>query len=122
MSSFHIDGARLKAERERLGLSRRALAAKLGFFATEHKVLAWERGHTRMTPVRLKQLVGFGYDTFFLVSGARYGAIEPLSQLEDGQMPVDDAAAVALRSVLSLIQRERRTSLLYDMIEEVRRA
>jgi len=70
-NSTHEFGARLDAERERLGLSQTALAALAG--TTKRTVFSWEKGKTAPDAFQLMQLRSAGMDVVYILTGQRGG-------------------------------------------------
>ena len=66
-------GARLKAERERLGLSQTDFAAIAG--ASKHAQINWEKGAAAPNAVALEAWEKLGLDVLYVVTGRRVSAL-----------------------------------------------
>jgi transcriptional regulator with XRE-family HTH domain len=95
-------GARLREERERLGLSQSEFAALGG--ATKRTQIAWEKGEQVPNAEFLAHAAAQGVDVLFVVTGTRMPTLPaaPQSLDDDAQamveiyrrLPIDDRAAV----------------------------
>lgn len=62
-------GARIKAERERLGMTQPDFAAAAG--AAKRTLIEWEKGSTAPTAMQLSALAVVGVDVLYVVTGQR---------------------------------------------------
>lgn len=80
-------GARLKEERERLGMSQPTFAAIAG--TTKQTLFSWESGKTAPDGFQIAAFAGAGVDVLYVLTGQRsQPAIAPLS--DDAKALLDD--------------------------------
>lgn len=106
-------GARLKEERERLGLSQGAIAEHVG--ASRRAVVAWEGGATAPGADTLALLASKGFDVLFVVVGQRSVPVEStLSSDElallDNYKHSDEEGQAAARRVLSSLAQQGKAA------------
>lgn len=99
-------GDRLKAERERLGLTQPAFAEIAD--AKKRTLIDWEKGVSSPTAVQLSALAAAGVDVLFVLTGQRLAASEqtapPLARDEEilldnyRNSPADAKAAIKATS------------------------
>jgi len=70
-------GARLREERNRLGLSQPKLAEAVG--VSKNTVIAWEKGTTSPNAVQLSGLSVLKFDVLYILTGQYAGPSEPLA-------------------------------------------
>lgn len=101
-------GARLKEERERLGLSQNALAEAAG--VSKRSVAAWEGGESTPGADDIAQLMGHGVDVLYVIAGSKTPrAADALSPEEaalvDNYKHSDEEGRAAARRVLSSLAK-----------------
>ena len=72
-------GDRLKAERERLGLTQPAFAELAG--SKKRTLIDWEKGVSSPTAVQLVALAESGVDVLYVLTGQRSKPLEPAQEL-----------------------------------------
>lgn len=80
-------GARLKSERERLGLSQTDFAAVAG--ASKHAQINWEKGAAAPNAAALAAWADHGLDVLYVVTGERANT-KSISHLPGGDLPPDE--------------------------------
>lgn len=84
-------GARLREERERLGLSQPAFAALVG--TTKQTLFSWEKGKTAPDGFQLAALVNAGVDVMYVLTGHRTQCTPPTISAADRALLNDFHAA-----------------------------
>ena len=108
---FNI-GARLKDERERLGLSQEALGTRIG--TTGRTIKKYEANETSIRATELLQMYGIGADVLYIFTGRRSQPVLPTADLsprqrallanheaadEAGKRIIEGAAGLAAQSI-----------------------
>ena len=75
-------GARLREERERLGMSQPAFAAIAA--TTKQTLFSWETGKTAPDGFQLSALAGAGVDVLYVLTGQRSQPVPPQALLPEG--------------------------------------
>lgn len=100
-------GARLREERERLGLTQEAFGAAGN--AGRRTLIDWEKGISSPTAVQLSALSAIGVDVLYVVTGARLTSVPGLtpeeSALLDNFRHSPPAARQALKTTSDLFAK-----------------
>ncbi len=110
---FNI-GARLREERDRLGLSQEALGTRIG--TTGRTIKKYEANETSIRAVELLQFSGLGADVLFIVTGERLPlggnhptrtACSPAERVASfiAELPLSDEDAALLRAMAERLSR-----------------
>lgn len=84
-------GARLREERERLGLSQPRFAAIAG--TTKQTLFSWETGKTAPDAFQIAALANAGVDVLYVLTGQRQGgAASTLAQEQDAPLTPEERA------------------------------
>lgn len=87
-------GARLKAERQRLGLTQAELAKATGI--TTRTVTDWEAGRTSPSVQNLTQLMDHGMDGIFVLTGDRADQLERAAAHRPDTRPTPETGPIGL--------------------------
>ena len=109
---FNI-GARLKDERERLGLSQEALGTRIG--TTGRTIKKYEANETSIRATELLQMYGIGADVLYIVTGEKhplgakqarvaYSAAERVAAFI-AELPLSDEDSALLRAMAERLSR-----------------
>lgn len=109
---FNI-GARLRDERERLGLSQEALGTRIG--TTGRTIKKYEANETSMRATELLQLSGLGADVLYIVTGEKL----PLGVKQSNVAHTASERAAAFIAELPLSDED--SALLQAMAERLSR-
>jgi transcriptional regulator with XRE-family HTH domain len=114
-------GARLKAERERLGLSQTDFAAVAG--ASKHAQINWEKGAAAPNASALAAWAKHGLDVLYVVTGARSNPPAPTGLPSTEPVPIDAERLVRIVEMLEaaarLAGRKWQTKKLVALAAEV---
>lgn len=99
-------GARLREQREGLGVTQEELAERLG--KSRNTIGAWERGDQHPSGEFYSQAHEWGFDVLYILTGAReltpaYGVSEQEAALLDNYRAADERGRAAARAVLSTL-------------------
>jgi transcriptional regulator with XRE-family HTH domain len=110
-------GARLREERERLGLTQERLAERLG--VQRQAVVLYEAGERAPVADQLTQLDAIGGDVSFVVTGRRQDALAP--KIKEDLLAAMTAVDDLCRSTSSELDGTGRLKLALEMLDRVRR-
>ncbi|AVO33025.1 transcriptional regulator [Ottowia oryzae] len=91
-------GARLKAERERIGLAQTAFAALAD--AGKRTQIDWEKGVSSPTAAQLARFAASGVDVLYVITGVYAGGVKPAPTItaeEEALLTLFRAAQPAVR-------------------------
>jgi len=113
-------GARLKAERERLGFSQTDFAALAG--ASKHSQINWEKGTAAPNAIVLAAWASHGLDVLYVVTGIRAQSVTDRSNavtspyLTETAIPVTDELGateideVLMRRIMAMLVKTARAA------------
>lgn len=104
-------GARLRLERERVGLTRDAFAEQAG--AGLSTVASWEAGSTKTPAAALAPLVQAGGDVVYVITGVRSA---PIDESDEGNGELTEARAAEIDQAFMRVKRRKlsRRSVLHS--------